>query len=805
MSPFNFKTLGYKHINRIKEILSSIFERYRKSKKRYRIGIPIGLGLLIWFIFCLPATLFDVPYSTVVSDRNNELLGARIANDQQWRFPKADSVPEKYKICLTEFEDRYFRRHWGVNPLAIARAIKQNINKGGIVSGASTITMQTIRLSRKESRTFGEKFIEMILAIRLECSYSKDEIIALYASHAPMGGNVVGIEAASWRYFGHQAATLSWAEAATLAVLPNSPTLMHFGRNRDKLLNKRNKLLAKLHERNIFDKVDYELAIAEPLPFQPYALPQVAPHLVTKLYQEQGGKHLTTTIDKYQQERTENILSRWNAEFAQNGIKNIAALILDVEKNEVVAYCGNVDFEKTTSANQVDIIQSPRSTGSILKPFLYCAMLQEGQLLPDQLLPDVPINLNGFAPKNFSLQYDGAVHASEALARSLNVPFVVSLRKYSVPKFYNILQRAGMTTLNRSADNYGLSLILGGAEGKLWDISYMYLQMAQQLNFYNDDGRYYEMKSPAYLLDENNNEKGNRVRNPLFSAGAIWQTFDALTNVNRPEEIDWRSIPSIQKIAWKTGTSFGFRDGWAVGVSSKYVVGVWVGNSDGEGRPGLTGARTAGMALFDIFNILPKGRWFAKPEGDLVKAEICRESGCLKSMNCPDSSIDTVYISPKGRDATVCPYHKRVHLSEDMQYQVYEDCAGSRGIIHTSWFILPPSWEWFYKSQHPAYRPLPPYSPECRKDGDIKLMEFIYPFPNSVISLPKQLDGSQGSLIFELAHRSPHNRVFWHLDGQYIGETKDFHKKEYTPVKGEHSLTVVDETGINLTIRFSIK
>lgn len=796
-------TKDYLHI--IKAFFIRLFDKYRKSKMRYRIAIPIGLMLLIWFIFCLPSTLFDVPYSTVVSDRNNELLGARIANDQQWRFPESDSIPEKYKTCLIEFEDRYFRWHWGVNPLAIVRAVKQNISKGGIVSGASTLTMQTIRLSRKESRTFGEKFIEMILATRLEFSHSKEEILSLYASHAPMGGNVVGIEAASWRYFGHQAATLSWAEAATLAVLPNSPTLMHFGRNRDKLLSKRNKLLTHLHERDILNQVDYELAIAEPLPSHPYPLPQVAPHLVTRLYQEQGGKLLTTTIDKYQQERTEIILNRWNAEFAQNGIKNIAAIIFDVDKNEVVAYCGNVDFEKDISANQVDIIRAPRSTGSILKPFLYCAMLQEGQLLPDQLLPDVPINLNGFAPKNFSLQYDGAAHASEALARSLNVPFVTSLRKYSIPKFYNILKKAGMTTLNRTADNYGLSLILGGAEGTLWDISYMYLQMAQQLNSFNDEGKYFEIQPPAYIQDEHSYKKGDRIRNPLFSAGAIWQTFEALTNVNRPEEIDWRSIPSIQKIAWKTGTSFGFRDGWAVGVNPKYVVGVWVGNSDGEGRPGLTGARTAGMVMFDIFNILPKSRWFAKPEKDLVRAEVCRESGCLRGQNCPEASIVTTYISPKGREATVCPYHKRVHLSEDMRYQVYEDCAGRRGIIHTSWFILPPSWEWYYKSQHPDYRSLPPYSPECRKGTDIKPMEFIYPFHNSVISLPKQLDGSPGSLIFELAHRSPQNRVFWHLDGQYIGETKDFHKKEYTPGKGEHSLTVVDETGANLTIRFSIK
>ncbi|WP_407932841.1 MULTISPECIES: penicillin-binding protein 1C [unclassified Dysgonomonas] len=792
-------------MEKIKAFLSFLWEKYRKSKKRYRISIPICLILLVWYIFCLPSPLFHVPYSTVVSDRHNELLGARIATDQQWRFPTPDSIPDKYKTCLIEFEDKHFHRHWGVNPLAIGRAIKQNIDGGKIVSGASTITMQAIRLSRNERRTFGEKFIEMILATRMEFSYSKDEILALYAAHAPMGGNVVGIEAASWRYFGHRAATLSWAEAATLAVLPNSPSLMHFGRNRDKLLNKRNKLLRKLYQRNILDEVDYELAISEPLPFQPQALPQIAPHLVARLYRQKAGEYIVSTIDRQQQERTENILARWNAEFAQNGIKNIAAIIFDVEKNEVVAYCGNVDFERDISANQVDIIQAPRSTGSILKPFLYCAMLQEGLLLPDQLLPDVPINLNGFAPKNFSLQYDGAVHASDALARSLNVPSVVSLRKYSVPKFYNVLQRAGMTTLNRSADNYGLSLILGGAEGKLWDISYMYLQMAQQLKLFNEEGRYFEMKQPSYLLADNNNEKGDRNRNPLFSAGAIWQTLEALTNVNRPEEIDWRSIPSIQKIAWKTGTSFGFRDGWSVGVSPKYVVGVWVGNSDGEGRPGLTGARTAGMVMFDIFNSLPQSRWFERPESDLVIAEICHESGFLKGMNCPETATDTTWISKKGRDAAVCPYHKLVHLSEDMKYQVFNDCAGSRGIVHTPWFILPPSWEWYYKEQHPDYRPLPPYSPECREDSDIRLMEFIYPFPNAIINLPKQLDGSPGKLVFEVAHRNPQNRIFWHLDGQYIGDTQYFHKKEYSPSKGEHSLTVVDETGVSMAIKFSVK
>ncbi|MFR9165605.1 MAG: penicillin-binding protein 1C [Dysgonomonas sp.] len=789
----------------IKSFFQKLYNKYINSKKRYKIGIPVISVLLIWYIFCLPSPLFDVPYSTVVLDRNGELLGARLSSDEQWRFPTVDSVPDKYKICLIEFEDRYFRYHWGVNPASVFRAMKQNFSEKRIVSGASTISMQTIRLSRKENRTFGEKFVEMILATRLEFSYSKDEIVNLYASHAPMGANVVGVAAASWRYFGHDVSSLSWAEAATLAVLPNSPSLMHFGRNRDKLLNKRNKLLKSLNERGIIGSTDYELAMSEPLPFHPYPLPQIAPHLVTKIFLENGGKQVRATVEKQQQIRVENILSRWNAEFAQNEIKNIAAVVIDVQKNEVLAYCGNVHFEKKSSANQVDILQSPRSTGSILKPFLYCAMLQEGQLMPNQLLPDIPVNINGFSPKNFSLQYDGAAPASEALARSLNIPFVVLLRKYGIPKFQNLLKNAGMTTVTRSADNYGLSLILGGAEGKLWEVTNMYAQMALSLNDYNKNETYKSHNFASLILDEGqrNNEE---ISNPIFSAGSIWQTFEALTNVNRPEEIDWRSIPSMQKIAWKTGTSFGFRDGWAVGVTPKYVVGVWVGNSDGEGRPGLVGARTAGLVMFDIFNSLPSSNWFKTPQSDLVKVETCRESGFLKGYNCPEASADTILICEKGLNTEPCPYHISVNLSEDRKYQVKEDCAGNRGIINTSWFVLPASWEMYYKDKHTSYVSLPAFSPECTGiTSESKVMEFIYPFANAVISLPKQLDGTSGDVVFELAHRSNNTRVFWHLDGNYLGETKDFHKKSAKPGIGEHKITVVDEDGNSLTLKFTVK
>lgn len=787
----------------LKDFLKKLWNKYTQSKKRYKIGIPIAFILFVWYIFCLPSQLFDVPYSTVVSDRNGELLGARIAKDEQWRFPVSDSVPDKFKQCLIEFEDRHFYHHWGVNPLSVFRAIKQNFDGSRIVSGASTITMQTIRLSRNKDRTFWEKFKEMILATRLEFSYSKNEILRLYASHAPMGGNVVGIDAASWRYFGHDAGRLSWSEAATLAVLPNSPALMHFNRNRDKLLNKRNRLLKQLHDKGTIDDVDYELAITEPLPYNPQPLPQVAPHLVTKIYLEKEGKHIKSTIDKYQQELIEGILVRWNAEFSQNGINNIAAIVFDVDKNEVIAYCGNVHFEKNISGNQVDIIQAQRSTGSILKPFLYSAMLDDGQLLPNQLLADVPVNLYGFMPKNFSQKFDGAVPASDALARSLNVPFVLCLRDYGVPKFIHFLKRGGMTTLRRSNDNYGLSLILGGAEGKLWEITDMYLQMAQSLKNYNINNEYYIHKQPSYILT-NNAAEYEKALDPLFSAGAAWQTLEALTTVHRPEEIDWQFIPSVQKVAWKTGTSFGSRDAWSVGVTPKYVVGVWVGNADGEGRPGLTGSHTAAKVMFEIFNTLPKSKWFSRPDGALVEADLCKTSGYLKGMDCPDEETVTTLICRKGFEGKACPFHKRVHLSENMQYQVYEDCAGKRGIIHISWFVLPPLWEKYYKQAHVSYKQLPPYSPECRREEDIQLMDFVYPYPNTELNLPKQLDGSEGRVVFEIAHRIPSHHVFWHIDNEYIGETKDFHKKEYIPTKGEHRLTVVDETGASISMKFRV-
>lgn len=761
-----------------------------------KVILGITAILVAAYLLCLPRQLFRVPYSTVVTDRNGELLGARIASDGQWRFPPRATTPEKMKQCLITFEDRHFYRHWGVNPLATGRAVWQNLKNKRVVSGGSTLTMQTIRLARRRPRTFGEKCIEMILATRLEFRASKEEILSMYVSHAPFGGNVVGLDAAAWRYFGHPAEDLSWAEAAMLAVLPNAPSMIHPSKARQALLQKRNRLLRQLHEEDIIDASAYELAIAEPLPDEPHPLPQIAPHLVSRFYQERNGKYSASTIDRGMQTQIESLAQRWSNEFSRSDIRNLAILVVDVRTNQVVAYCGNVNFERKQSGSQVDVIRAPRSTGSILKPFLYYAMLQEGSLLPDMLLPDVPVNINGFTPQNFSLQFEGAVPASEALARSLNIPAVAMLQRYGVPKFHSLLRQIGLKTIGRPASHYGLSLILGGAEATLWDVTSAYANMGRSLLQLPQGECSLLLATTPEAAPSATTEDG------FFRPGAAWQTLDALTEVNRPEEIDWKSIPSMPAIAWKTGTSYGFRDAWAVGVTPRYAVGVWVGNATGEGKPGLVGARTAGPVLFDVFNVLPPTRWFSRPSGTFVQAAVCRQSGHLKGRFCEET--DTVFILPAGQKTEACPYHHLVTLTADETHRIYENCAHTEPVIQKSWFTLPPVWEWYYKQHHPEYRPLPPFRPGCGEDA-LQPMQFIYPPMNARILLPRQMDGSAGFVTAELAHSNPGTTIFWHLDSTYLTQTQDFHKISLQPAPGRHSLTAVDSAGNTVSTTFYVE
>lgn len=785
--------------------------RFWKTKliKKSNIKWTILLVLFIWFWFSLPEPLFDEPNSTVLLDRNGELLGAKIAKDGQWRFPQNNKIPEKFKKAIIEFEDHYFYYHPGINPGSTFRALLQNIRKGKTISGGSTISMQLIRLMRKnKSRTIWEKSIEMILALRLEIRYSKTEILNLYASHAPFGSNVVGIDAAAWRYFGNSADNLSWAEISTLAVLPNSPALIYPGKNHNKLFEKRNRLLYKLLKEGIINQTSYNLSINEPLPEKPFPLPQLAKHLLERAVLEgKGGLNIHTGIDFRLQEKTNEIIQSHYQYLKANEIQNAAALVLEVNTGKTLAYVGNTNpATKGEFGNNVDIIMAARSTGSILKPYLYAAMINDGLILPTTLIPDIPMQIGGFVPENYNLTYDGAVPAKKALARSLNIPAVKMLQSYGVEQFYSLLKNIGITSLKKSSSHYGLSLILGGAEARLWDLAGIYASMARTLNHYNSfNGQYCKTDfHPAIYCISDSIQSDKFTNQPSWlDASSIWQTFEAMVEVSRPDEdLQWQQFTSSSKVAWKTGTSFGNRDAWSIGITPEYVVAVWVGNASGEGRPGLTGVGTAAPILFDIFKTLRPQSWFKMPEGEMVQIPVCRYSGYKASSICEIK--DMIWVNKKSLKTRVCPFHQIVHLDKSGNYQVNSSCESVENIQNLSWFILPPVQEWFFKSKNPFYKTLPPYRSDCISGIESRSMDMIYPANNSKIYLPVELNGKAGSVVFKVAHRNPLSKIFWHLDNKFVGTTSQFHQMALAPEKGFHNLNLVDEKGEILKIQFEI-
>ena len=771
------------------------------------------IKLLIGTVLYLtgPRTLFPEACSTLLYSSDGQLLGARIAPDGQWRFPPADTLPDKFVTCLLTYEDKRFYQHPGVDPTAIARAMRTNLSRGKIVSGGSTITMQLARIARgNRDRTLYEKMIETGYALLLETACDKHEILNLYASHAPFGGNVVGIETAAWRYFGRSAADLSWAESATLAVLPNSPALIHPGRNRARLKTKRDKLLTVLKEKGILDETEYELSLLEPLPEAPIPLPDEAPHLLERLAADAPGTRITTSVNRMLQRQAQEIVNRYARDYASNHIHNLAALIANAETGEVLAYAGNVTFKADArKGNQVDIITSPRSTGSILKP--YAAMLHDGQLLPGTLVPDVPLNLNGFSPQNYNKTFYGAVPAHRAIERSLNVPLVRMLSTYNTGRFMSLLKKMGMTTLRFSEEHYGASLILGGAEGTLWDLTGMYASLARTLAHYRIyNGRYNPADIhpltpfPASPTDPVRSVTDKRLTDkPLLSAASIWFTFEAMSALNRPEEeADWQQFGSMKQVAWKTGTSYGGRDAWAIGTTPRYTVGVWVGNASGEGRPGLTGVGNAAPVLFDLFSLLPGSGWFDMPYDELLPTAVCHLSGHKASAIC--NRVDTLYM-PRSADKTeVCPYHRLVHLSEDGRFRVNSSCESVDRMIACPWFVLPPSEEYYYRNYHIDYVPLPPVKPGCGEDRN-RQIELIYPEPGAILYLPKGFSDKREQFVFKAAHARPDAILYWHLDETYIGETTDHHQISSSASPGKHRLTLIDNQGNRKTISFEVK
>ena len=755
------------------------------SKKiRYLGFFIVFLGLISWSIS--PNNDLIKPYSTVVEDKNGELLSATIASDGQWRFPPSDSIPFKFRTSIRLFEDEYFNAHPGFNPFSLLRAFKQNWGSNKVKSGGSTITMQLIRISRRKQRTYWQKLIEIILALKTELRYSKKEIFSLYAANAPFGGNVVGLEAASWRYYGRSPHLLSWAEAATLAVLPNAPSLIYPGKNQIKLFKKRNFLLRKLYFKKYIDKTQYELSIDEPLPQKPLKLPQNANHLLQFLSNRGNkGKKVVSTIEKVLQIKVNEIGEQYYKQYSHEQIDNLAILVLDVKNGEVLAYMGNSNCPSNNCGGKVDLIQAKRSSGSTLKPFLYGFSIEEGQLFPTTLIKDVPTKIAEYQPENFNRKYDGAVTARTALYRSLNVPAVRLLQDYGLEKFHSRLKYLGFNSINKGPDHYGLTLILGGAECTLWELCNAYYQLSKKAN--NEE---------IIALKAITNKEMNFIKYPFLSAESAFITAEMITETKRPlGQGAWKIFSSARKVAWKTGTSYGHRDAWAIGTTPEYIVGVWVGNADGEGRPGLTGVKKAAPVMFDIFRVLPESSWFKTPSG-LVPIKTCKKSGYLPTSSCNETV--TIMAPAMGVHQKSCQYHKVIQLDSSEKFQINSNCYPLHKSIEKSWFTLPPLQEWYYKRRHPDYKVLPSFLAGCEEENT-NIIDFIYPKGNTAVLIPKDLKGKKGRAIFHAVHKNESAVLYWFLDDAFLGKTTGNHKIEISPeYSGKRKIIVVDNNGYRI-------
>ncbi len=757
----------------------------RQFNRWWRIALAL---VLVLFAFSISDPLFEEEYSTVVNDRNGELLGARIADDGQWRFPMSDSLPADFVKAILHFEDEYYFYHPGVNPWSIARAIIQNISEGRVVSGGSTLTMQVIRLSKDNPRrTIVEKVIEIFQALRLEFSFSKLEILSMYAAHAPFGGNVVGLEAASWRYYSKKPHLLTLSECCLLAVLPNAPSLMYPGKNPKPLMAKRNRLLKKLLDKEVISKEDYELALLEPVPEKVYALPNRALHFLSRSYEHGRGKRINSSLETGLQARVTNLVENTVSVHSNNKIYNAAAMVVDVKTRECLSYVGNVSDRFGDHENWVDIIRAPRSTGSLLKPFLYKALIENGKITPYQIIDDIPVSYGGFAPKNFSEKHEGVVKADMALARSLNVPAIEMLRVFGVERFYTYLQSYGMKSLSKPSDHYGLSIILGGAEESLERLMGMYLRLAHEMGGVEGEWpiRFSTSNDTAFNW-------GQGLEGAYF-------TYKSLTSFRPDFGFNVVNKNPRNPIAWKTGTSFGNRDAWAIGWNAAYLVGVWVGNADGEGRPGLTGAASALPLMAKIFDLLPNDGTFVEPLQTM--GTLCANSGMPISENCPDTMYSEV---PNDMlEVLPCNHCQTVLTDTNGRLRYKRGCAGNTKLLWSKYFQLDPVRAYYFSKKNSRYRYLPPYAPSCKGNQEMP-MGILFPPNRARLILPREIEGKRGKIIFEATHLDLSEQIFWHMDGVYLGRTLEFHKLGVQPEPGDHVLKVVDGSGNELTRKFEV-
>ncbi|KAA5545007.1 penicillin-binding protein 1C [Adhaeribacter rhizoryzae] len=774
-----------------------VFTRFRKPNKIWLRIFRYGLSLLL--IVSLSLTLLNylfplrlnISFSPVITAADGSVINAFLSRDDKWRMKlEADEINPVLEKAILLKEDKYFYYHPGVNPVALGRAFVKNITQSKTTSGASTITMQVARLLYPKERTYTHKLLEILRALQLEWYYSKAEILHLYLNLVPFGGNIEGVKAASVLYFQQSPKQLSLAQAVTLSVIPNKPSSLRIGVRNEQIVAFRNKWLRHFKQHNAFPVKEIDDALVEPLVATRLEAPRVAPHFAYRLFRKNRSQAtIKTNLNRNIQEKVEQLTYNYMQQLHYKNIQNASVIIINNQTHAVEAYLGSADFTDVTHSGQVDGVRAIRSPGSTLKPLLYATAFDRGLLTPKTIITDVPVDYAGYRPENYYGNYSGNITIEQALATSLNIPAVKILDQLGVPTFVQRLQQAEFSQVKKTGNQLGLSLILGGCDVTLEELTTLFSAFA-------NGGKYSSLRWQQ--------QDTLAVQKQLISPAAAYMVNQILTQLQRPDlPHNAQNSMHLPKIAWKTGTSYGRRDAWSIGYNKKYTVGVWVGNFSGEGVPELNGTDSATPLLFSIFNTIDYNSpesWFQKPPG-LSYRQVCAASGLPQNIFCPDKVTDA--FMPGISATQKCEHLKLIPVSEDEQFAYCTSCLPNHNYQQKYYPNLAPELLTFYQNEHIPYQKIPVHNPACSRI----FQDFAPIITSPTAEMEYLLERTENQQL--MLHCNAHNevkQVYWYINDKFLQATAANAKIFFQPTQaGKYKISCTDDQGRNSNSFFWVK
>lgn len=746
-------------------------------------------GFILILNFAFPLNI-KKDYSSIIIAKDSTVIHAFLNNEDKWRmFTELNEISPNLKKAIIFKEDKYFYYHFGINPFAIIRALANNILKNKRTSGASTITMQVIRLLEPKERTYKNKFIEIFRAFQLEFKYSKDEILQFYLNLVPYGGNIEGVKSASILYFDKLPNYLSIAEIVTLAIIPNRPNSLKLGENNQYIFEERNKWLNNYLKNNIFPEQDILDAINEPITAQRRDAPKMAPQFSIRMKNSFSSKNIIyTSLNIKKQSETETLVKNYITRIYNKNIKNASVLVVDNKTHQVIVYVGSSDFYNSEDDGQVDGIQAIRSPGSTLKPFLYSIAMDKGLITPKFIIADVPVSYSGYEPENYDDKFNGNVTIEFALANSLNVPAVNVLGQITSEEFVKFLIKAKFSNIEKNKSLLGLSVILGGCGVSLEQLVRLYSAFA-------NEGVFCDLN---YLKTDTSGFTKN-----IISKESAYMITEILTQVKRPDlPLEWENSVNLPKVAWKTGTSYGRKDAWSIGYNKNYTVGVWVGNFSSEGVPELSGSQYAAPLLFNIFNLLEINsidEWFVTPQ-NLDYRTVCSESGLLPNEFCENLILDS-YI-PGVSSNTICYHKKNIFISPDSLISYCNSCLPENGYIKALYNNYSPEIITFFEQFNINYQKIPAHNSDCERVFAENAPTITSPISNMDYLVDK-LDSTQIMLSADVSIDA--QEVFWYINDKFLQTSKPSEKVFFTPPNGKVKISCSDDKARNSDIWINVK